>query len=156
VLENVMTAPRHQLGERFWANWFAASAIAAEERRIAARARHWIDFLGLGHLTHEPARLLSGGQRKLLELARALVAEPRMILLDEPAAGVAPPLLATIMERIATLHAAGTDFLIIEHNMDLVAQLCRPVLVLAEGRLLLEGDPDEVRRDPRVMDAYLG
>jgi len=156
VLENVMTAPRHQLGERFWANWFAASAIAAEERRIAARARHWIDFLGLGHLTHEPARLLSGGQRKLLELARALVAEPRMILLDEPAAGVAPPLLATIMERIATLHEAGTDFLIIEHNMDLVARLCRPVLVLAEGRLLLEGDPDEVRRDPRVMDAYLG
>jgi branched-chain amino acid transport system ATP-binding protein len=156
VLENVMAAPRHQLGERFWANWFAAGSIAAEERRIAARARHWIDFLGLGHLTHEPARLLSGGQRKLLELARALVAEPRLILLDEPAAGVAPPLLATIMERIAALHAAGTDFLIIEHNMDLVAQLCRPVLVLAEGRLLLEGDPAEVRRDPRVMDAYLG
>lgn len=156
VLENVMLAPRAQSGERFWANWLRPGAVAAEERRNRERAMHWLDFVGLSRLAAEPARVLSGGQRKLLELARVLVAEPRLILLDEPAAGVAPPLLATIMERIAELNARGTTFLIIEHNMDLVMTLCRPVMVLAAGRLLLAGAPEEVRRDPRVVDAYLG
>jgi branched-chain amino acid transport system ATP-binding protein len=156
VLENVMLAPQAQTGERFWANWLRPGAVAAEERRNRERAMHWLDFVGLSRLAAEPARVLSGGQRKLLELARVLVAEPRLILLDEPAAGVAPPLLATIMERISELNARGTTFLIIEHNMDLVMTLCRPVMVLAAGRLLLEGAPEEVRRDPRVVDAYLG
>jgi branched-chain amino acid transport system ATP-binding protein len=156
VLENVMLAPQAQAGERFWANWLRPGAVAAEERRNRERAMHWLDFVGLSRLAGEPARVLSGGQRKLLELARVLVAEPRLILLDEPAAGVAPPLLATIMAKIAELNARGTTFLIIEHNMDLVMRLCRPVMVLAAGRLLLEGAPEEVRRDPRVVEAYLG
>jgi branched-chain amino acid transport system ATP-binding protein len=156
VLENVMLAPQAQSGERFWANWLRPGAVAAEERRNRERAMHWLDFVGLSRLAAEPARVLSGGQRKLLELARVLVAEPRLILLDEPAAGVAPPLLATIMERIAELNARGTTFLIIEHNMDLVMRLCRPVMVLAAGRLLVQGAPEEVRRDPRVVEAYLG
>jgi branched-chain amino acid transport system ATP-binding protein len=156
VLENVMLAPRHQAGERFWANWLRPAAVAAEERRIRDAARRWLDFVGLSRLAAEPARVLSGGQRKLLELARVLVAEPRLILLDEPGAGVAPPLLAIIMEKIAELNARGTTFLVIEHNMDLVATLCRPVLVMAAGRLLMEGTPEEVTRDPRVVEAYLG
>jgi branched-chain amino acid transport system ATP-binding protein len=156
VLENVMLAPPAQRGERFWTNWFQAGAVAAEERALRERARHWIEFVGLSHLAQQPARVLSGGQRKLLELARVLVAEPKLILLDEPAAGVAPPLLAIIMEKIAALNAQGTSFLIIEHNMDLVMSLCRPVMVLAQGRKLLEGAPEEVRRDPRVIEAYLG
>ncbi|MBU8539372.1 ABC transporter ATP-binding protein [Falsiroseomonas tokyonensis] len=156
VLENVMLAPPGQLGERFWTNWLRPGAVAAEERRIRDRARHWLDFVGLTRLAQEPARVLSGGQRKLLELARVLVAEPRLILLDEPGAGVAPPLLETIMEKIEVLNAQGTSFLIIEHNMELVTRLCRPVLVLAQGRLLLEGAPEEVKRDPRVIEAYLG
>jgi branched-chain amino acid transport system ATP-binding protein len=156
VLENVMLAPQGQAGERFWVNWLRPGAVAAEERRNRERALHWLDFVGLSRLAGEPARVLSGGQRKLLELARVLVAEPRLILLDEPGAGVAPPLLATIMEKIAELNARGTTFLIIEHNMDLVMRLCRPVMVLAAGRLLLEGAPEEVRRDPRVVEAYLG
>ena len=156
VLENVMLAPQAQSGERFWANWLKPGAVAAEERRNRERAMHWLDFVGLSRLASEPARILSGGQRKLLELARVLVAEPRLILLDEPGAGVAPPLLATIMEKIAELNARGTTFLIIEHNMDLVMTLCRPVMVLAAGRLLLQGAPEEVRRDPRVVEAYLG
>ncbi len=156
VLENVMLAPQAQLGERFWANWFQAGSVAAQERALRERARHWINFVGLSHLIQQPARVLSGGQRKLLELARVLVAEPKLILLDEPAAGVAPPLLAIIMEKIAALNAQGTSFLIIEHNMELVMSLCRPVMVLAQGRKLLEGAPEEVRRDPRVIEAYLG
>jgi branched-chain amino acid transport system ATP-binding protein len=156
VLENVMLAPPGQGGERFWANWLTPGAVAAEERRNRDRAMHWLDFVGLSRLAAEPARVLSGGQRKLLELARVLVAEPRLILLDEPGAGVAPPLLATIMEKIAELNSRGTTFLVIEHNMDLVMTLCRPVMVLAAGRLLVEGPPEEVRRDPRVVEAYLG
>jgi branched-chain amino acid transport system ATP-binding protein len=156
VLENVMLAPACQRGERFWANWIAPGAVAAEERRNRERAMHWLDFVGLSRLASQPASVLSGGQRKLLELARVLVAEPRLILLDEPGAGVSPPLLAIIVEKIAELNARGITFLIIEHNMDLVMSLCRPVMVLAAGRKLLEGPPEEVKRDPRVVEAYLG
>ncbi|WP_372619398.1 ABC transporter ATP-binding protein [Falsiroseomonas sp.] len=156
VLENVMLAPLGQRGERFWTNWLRPGAVAAEERRNRDVAMHWLEFVGLAKLASQPASVLSGGQRKLLELARVLVAEPRLILLDEPGAGVAPPLLAIIMEKIAELNARGITFLVIEHNMDLVMTLCRPVMVLAQGRKLLEGTPEEVKRDPRVMEAYLG
>jgi branched-chain amino acid transport system ATP-binding protein len=156
VLENVMLAPGGQRGERFWANWLSPGAVAAEERRVRDRAMHWLEFVGLARLAAQPAGVLSGGQRKLLELARILVAEPRLVLLDEPGAGVAPPLLAVIMEKIAELNARGITFLVIEHNMDLVMTLCRPVMVLAQGRKLLEAPPEAVRRDPRVIEAYLG
>src|SRR3712207_357635 len=98
VLENVMLAPRNQRGERFWTNWLTPSRVAAEERALAAAARHWLDFVGLSQLADRPARILSGGQRKLLELARVLAAEPRLILLDEPGAGVNPTLLEAIVE----------------------------------------------------------
>ena len=156
VLENVMLAPRAQQGERFWANWLRPGAVATEERAVREAARHWLDFVGLSRLEEQPARVLSGVQRKLLELARVMVAQPRLVLLDEPGAGVAPALLDIIMDRIAALNAQGVTFLVIEHNMDLVMRLCRPVMVLAQGRLLLEGEPEAVRRDPRVVDAYLG
>jgi branched-chain amino acid transport system ATP-binding protein len=137
VLENVMVAGQGQLGERFWTNWLRPGSVGVEERAVRDRA-------------------LSGGERKLLELARALMTEPRVILLDEPAAGVNPKLLSTIVERIRTLNRQGVTFLIIEHNMEVVLSLCRPVLVMASGALLLEGDPQTVRTDPRVVDAYLG
>jgi branched-chain amino acid transport system ATP-binding protein len=156
VLENVMVAPLDQRGERFWANWLTPGRVAAEERRLAAAARHWIDFVGLSHLAHQPARILSGGQRKLLELARVLVAEPRLILLDEPGAGVNPVLLDQIVDRVVTLNRQGVTFLIIEHNMDLVMSLCRPIMVMAQGRLLTTGTAEAVRDDPRVVEAYLG
>jgi branched-chain amino acid transport system ATP-binding protein len=156
VLENVMVAPLGQAGERFWANWLTPGRVARQERAVAERARHWLDFVGLAGLAHQPARVLSGGQRKLLELARVLVAEPRLILLDEPGAGVNPTLLDQIVERIAALNRQGVTFLIIEHNMDLVMSLCRPVLVMAQGRLIASGTAAEVRADPRVVEAYLG
>jgi branched-chain amino acid transport system ATP-binding protein len=156
VLENVMLAPRAQRGERFWANWLQPGAVAAEERRTRDAARHWLDFVGLDRLADEPARVLSGGQRKLLEIARVMVAEPRLVLLDEPGAGVNPALLDTIVDKIAALHRTGVTFLVIEHNMDLVASLCEPVLVMAQGRLLVQGRAAEVLRDPQVVEAYLG
>jgi branched-chain amino acid transport system ATP-binding protein len=156
VLENVMLAPIGQSGERFWANWLTPASVAAQELAIAEKARHWLHFVDLSHLAQQPARVLSGGQRKLLELARVLMADPRLILLDEPGAGVNPALLETIIERIMALNAHGITFLIIEHNMDLVMSLCRSIMVMAQGQVLLTGSADEVRADPRVVEAYLG
>ncbi len=156
VLENVMLAPRGQIGERPWANWLRPGAVAAQEVQTRAAARHWLDFVGLAALEHSAARVLSGGQRKLLELARVMVAQPQLVLLDEPGAGVNPALLALIVEKIAALNKAGTSFMIIEHNMDLVASLCRPVMVMAQGRLLTSGDAKTVLADERVVEAYLG
>jgi branched-chain amino acid transport system ATP-binding protein len=156
LLENVLLAAQKQSGERILPNWLAPGRIAAEERRNAEKAMALLEFVTLGGMAQEPARTLSGGQRKLLELARILMAGPNMILLDEPAAGVNPTLLEVIMARIAEINRGGVTLLIIEHNMDLVARLCRRVLVMASGRLMLEGTPDEVGRDKRVIEAYLG
>ena len=156
VLENVMLAPTGQLGERFWTNWLRPAAVAAQERRVREAAMHWLDFVGLAPLAQQSASVLSGGQRKLLELARVMVAQPRLVLLDEPGAGVNPALLELIVERVAELNRQGTTFLVIEHNMDLVASLCRPVMVMAQGRLLAQGEAATVLADPRVVEAYLG
>jgi branched-chain amino acid transport system ATP-binding protein len=156
VLENVLLAAPAQRGESPFANWFFARAVARQERRNAERAREIIAFLALERLVGAPAATLSGGQRKLLELARVLMADPKIILLDEPAAGVNPTLLETIIDRIAALHARGLTLLIVEHNLDLIARLCSEVHVMAGGKLLVSGTPDEVTRDARVVEAYLG
>jgi branched-chain amino acid transport system ATP-binding protein len=156
VIENVILAAPGQQGEHILPNWITPGRVAAEERRHAARAREIIDFVALGRLANAAARTLSGGQRKLLELARVMMADPRLILLDEPAAGVNPTLLDTIMDRIATLNGRGVTFLIVEHNMELIGRLCGHVHVMAAGRLLAEGTPAEVTADARVVEAYLG
>jgi branched-chain amino acid transport system ATP-binding protein len=156
VLENLMLVPLGQTGEQFWNSWIRRGTIRAEERRNRDKARDILDFLGLIRLANEAARNLSGGQLKLLELARALMADPRLILLDEPGAGVNRTLLGQIVERIAELNRRGITFLIIEHNMDLVMNLCRPIVVMAAGKVLMQGDADAVRSDSRVLDAYLG
>ena len=130
--------------------------MAAQEREVRDKALHWLDFVGLAKLANDAAKVLSGGQRKLLELARVMVSEPKIVLLDEPGAGVNPALLDMIVDRIGELHQQGTTFLIIEHNMDLVASLCNPVMVMAQGKLLASGTASEVLSDPRVIEAYLG
>jgi branched-chain amino acid transport system ATP-binding protein len=156
VVENVMLGCQGHPGEAVWPNWLAGGRVARAERETYERAMELLEFVTLAPLAREPARVLSGGQRKLLELARVLLAKPVIVLLDEPAAGVHPALLETIAARIAALNETGMTFLIIEHNLDLIAQLCRHVYVMAEGRLLCEGSPDGVVRDPRVIEAYVG
>jgi branched-chain amino acid transport system ATP-binding protein len=156
VLDNAMVAARDQAGERFWRVWSTPSAIRRQEAEVRSRALEWLAFVGLDRLAEAPARTLSGGQRKLLELARVMMLEPRLILLDEPGAGVAPPLMAVIVDKIRRLNEQGVTFLVIEHDMDLVMSLCRPVLVMAGGRLLMQGSAEEVRADARVIEAYLG
>ena len=156
LVENVMLGRQHQSGERPWPNWLTPGRVAREERAIFEKAMALLDFVTLAPLAHQPARVLSGGQRKLLELARIMMAEPKILLLDEPAAGVNPSLLEVIIERIAAINRQGAAFLIIEHNMGMVARLCGHVFVMAAGRMLCEGRPDEVSRDPRVIEAYLG
>jgi ABC-type branched-subunit amino acid transport system ATPase component len=156
VLENVMTAPIDQIGERFWNNWIRFNDVQQQERRAKDRAFEILSFVGLGAKVGSLAGELSGGQQKLLELARVLMVEPRLILLDEPAAGVNRALLETIIEKIVALHARGITFLLIEHNMEMVMRLCRPIIVMAQGRIILEGEPEAVRSDRQVLDAYLG
>ena len=156
VLENVMLVPDRQTGERFWNNWLRPGTVAREERESRRRAEEIIEFCGLTEVGRDQASTLSGGQLKLLELARVLMADPKIILLDEPAAGVNPTLMLTLVDKIKELNARGHTFLIIEHNMDVVMSVCDPILVMAQGRLIYSGDPAGARRDPAVLDAYLG
>jgi len=156
VLENVLVYAHGQRGERL-ARAFAPSArVRAEEERLRARAREILEGMDLWPLAGARAETLSGGQKKLLELARVLMGDPRLILLDEPGAGVNPTLMRSLVATIRALQGQGRTFLMIEHDMDLVTQLCDPVIVMAEGRKLTEGTFSEVRRDPRVLEAYLG
>ncbi|HYF21504.1 MAG TPA: ABC transporter ATP-binding protein [Ramlibacter sp.] len=156
VMENLLLAPTDQAGERFWAAWVQRGAIRRQEAGHREKAREILEFTGLTKLQDQPASVLSGGQQKLLELARILMVDPALILLDEPAAGVNPVLLETLLERIQALNRGGVTFLLIEHNMDVVMRLCNPVVVMAQGQLVMQGTPEDVRRDQRVVDAYLG
>jgi branched-chain amino acid transport system ATP-binding protein len=156
VIENVMLAAPAQPGERFWNNWVRPRRVREAEDAIRRKAEELIELVALGPLAASPAKSLSGGQRKLLELARVMIGDPRYILLDEPAAGVNPALLETIVERIRLLNRSGVGFLVIEHNMDVIASLCDPVIAMAQGRVIAQGHPDQVRSDKGVIDAYLG
>lgn len=156
LIENVMLGAQGQSGERIWPNWMAPRLVAREERACRDRAMDLLAFVKLDRLAREQARVLSGGERKLLELARALMAEPTLLLLDEPAAGVNPNLLEVIIERIVDINRRGVAVLVIEHNMDVIIRLCARVFVMAAGKVLCEGRPEAVVRDPRVAEAYLG
>jgi len=148
VLENMHVATQRKgLGQLF-ARW-----SASHEQR---RALDLLQFVGIAHLKDLPAGNLSYGQRKLLEFAFILIAEPQVILLDEPAGGINPTLIAQLGDRIRTLNRQGVTFLVVEHNMEFVMGLCDKVMVMRRGSLLAEGAPQEVRANPEVLEAYLG
>ena len=120
------------------------------------QAMELLEFVGITHLAQAKAKSLSYGQKKLMEFAATLMTEPRMILLDEPAGGINPALLENIMEKITEVNKRGVTFLIVEHNMDVVMNLCNPVVVMAYGEVLAQGTPDAVQNNPQVLEAYLG
>jgi branched-chain amino acid transport system permease protein len=148
VLENLV-APLRGFS---WAN-LAADAVSGPEAR---RAEELLDLVGMLPLAAEPAGRLSFGQQKLVELAQVLMLEPRLVLLDEPAGGVNPGMIDRIAELIVELNRQGITFLIVEHNMPMVLELCDPILVMAAGKVIAEGPPRAIQRDPVVLDAYLG
>jgi branched-chain amino acid transport system ATP-binding protein len=157
VLENLMLIPPGQRGERLRYPWFRPTLVRQQEAKIRDKALEVLAAVRLIGLRDEYARTLSGGQKKLLELARTMMADPELLLLDEPGAGVNPTLMDELAEYI--LHLArdrGVTILLIEHDMDLVMRLCDPVIVLSEGRPLVEGSFETVAKDPRVLAAYLG
>ncbi|MEZ3143515.1 ABC transporter ATP-binding protein [Halobaculum sp. MBLA0143] len=156
VREAMLIGPRQQLGESFVAALTRGEAIRREERANLADAQRVLEQFDIGHLAREPATDLSGGQLKLVELARAMLAEPEILLLDEPVAGVNPTLARELRDHVARLNDRGTTFLVIEHDMEFVMSLADPVIVLDQGSVLVEGSPEAVRADDRVLDAYLG
>lgn len=156
VMENVMVAAQGHPGEKPFRSLLGTTRVWNAEREAEERARSLVDFVGLRALEDEPSRVLSGGQRKLLELARALMVDPEMILLDEPVAGVNPTMSGKLMDLVARLRTEGKTFLFIEHDMDVVMARSDRVIVMHEGRKIAEGHPDEVRDNPRVISVYLG
>ncbi len=156
VLDNLLLAARHHPGERLFAALLARGRVARREREVRRRAGELLDLLRLAPLAADYAGTLSGGQRKLLELGRALMVEPRMILLDEPMAGVAPVLGLQLLDHIRGIRDRGTTVLVIEHDMDVVMALSEQVIVMDEGRVIATGAPDAIQRDERVIEAYLG
>jgi ABC-type branched-subunit amino acid transport system ATPase component len=156
VLENMLLAGPQQSGESIWRALFMPARVRAEERAGVAKARALLEQVGLWPLANEQAKALSGGQKKLLEISRALMLEPKIILLDEPTAGVSPVMTEALAQTILKLRDRGLTFAIIEHDMDVIAQLCAPIFVLAEGRTLMRGTFREVANNGEVMNAYLG
>ena len=157
VIENLMLTPEGQAGERVWESLLRPGRVDAQERRIAERAREVLEQVDLAHEARNYAGNLSGGQRKLLELARALMSQPRLILLDEPSAGVNPTLTLRLVEHIERLRDRfGITFFVIAHDMDFMLRLCERLIVMTRGRVLISGEPQAVLGDAGVQAAYLG
>ncbi len=157
VLENLMIVPPDQCGECVWSPLILWKRICRQEHTIRNRAEEVLDFLQLSHLAHELAGNLSGGQKKLLELGRTMMTDARVVLLDEPGAGVNRTLLGKLADDIRRLNSEwGYTFCIIEHDMDLIMHLCHPVVVMAQGKVLAQGSMQELRRNKLVQEAYLG
>ncbi|WP_068311866.1 ABC transporter ATP-binding protein [Polycladidibacter hongkongensis] len=157
VLENLMLVPENQLGENLLANWLRSGQVRAQEELTRQKAWETLEFLELTHVADERAGNLSGGQKKLLELGRTMMTDAKLVLLDEPAAGVNRTLLRKLEEKIQILNKErGYTFMLIEHDMEMIEKLCDPVICMAEGSVLIAGSFAQVRSDKRVLEAYLG
>jgi len=157
VRENLMMVPGGQSGENLIDAWIRPAKVRAEEEQVRAKAEEVIEFLEISQVADELAGNLSGGQKKLLELGRTMMVDAKIVFLDEVGAGVNRTLLGTITDSILRLQKErGYTFCVIEHDMDVIAKLCDPVVVMAEGRVLCQGTPEEVMADEQVIEAYLG
>lgn len=157
ALENLMMVPPHQAGERLFNTWFKPARVREEEAAVRKRALEVIEFVGLHHVRNELAGNLSGGQKKLLELGRTMMTDAKVVLLDEIAAGVNRTLLGDLISNIERLNRdLGYTFLVIEHDMDMIARLCDPVIVLAQGSVMVEGHIQDIQNNPEVIEAYFG
>ena len=157
VRENLMMVAAKQAGESLIHSWFNPAKVRQEESQIAAKADEVMDFLQIGHVADELAGNLSGGQKKLLELGRTMMVEAKIVLLDEVGAGVNRSLLANIGDAILRLNREmGYTFCMIEHDMEFIARMCDPVIVMAEGKVLASGKAEEIQSNEQVIEAYLG
>ena len=157
VLENLMMVPPDQSGETIINTWINRKKIFKQEKEIQEKAFEVLNFLKLGNLADEPARNLSGGQKKLLELGRTMMVDAKVVLLDEVGAGVNRTLLREIGNTIIQLNQEyGYTFCMIEHDIEFISMLCDPVVVMAEGKLLMEGNINEIKSSEVVIEAYLG
>ncbi len=157
ALENLMVACKSQPGENILMNWLYPKLVNKRETEVVQKSKETLEFLGLTHVADELAENLSGGQKKLLELGRTMMADAKLILLDEPGAGVNPTLMQKIGDMIIDLNQnRGYTFCLIEHDMQLIERLCHRIIVLAEGQILLEGSMEEIRNNTKVVDAYFG
>ena len=157
VIENLMMVPENQSGEKILNSWFNKTKVYKEEEKIKKKAEEILKFLQLSHLSNEYAGNLSGGQKKLLELGRTMMVKPKIVFLDEVGAGVNKTLLKKISSSILKLNKEFEfTFCMIEHDMDLITELCNPVIVMSEGKILTEGEPKEIVNNENVIEAYLG
>ena len=157
VRDNLMMVSAGQLGENLLNVWFRRGLIEHEEATIKAKADEVIDFLQLNHVADEYAGNLSGGQKKLLELGRTMMVDAKIVFLDEVGAGVNRTLLGTVGDAILRLNREhGYTFCMIEHDMDFISKLCNLVIVMADGKMLASGPVEEIKRNPQVIEAYLG
>jgi ABC-type branched-subunit amino acid transport system ATPase component len=155
VLENMLLAPKGQLGEGLWNALFDKKRVLQQERENLERALDLLRLVELIDLRNEYAGNLSGGQKKLLALGRILMADPEIILLDEPTAGVNPTLIKSLMRLIDDLRKGGKTFFFVEHNMKVISNICDKIYVLDFGRKIAEGTPREIQHNEEVLEAYL-
>jgi branched-chain amino acid transport system ATP-binding protein len=157
VTENLMMVPSRQSGESLMDAWFRPARVAQEEAAIRRKAEEVLDFLKIAHVKNELAGNLSGGQKKLLELGRTMMADAKVVLLDEIAAGVNRTLLNDLASNIERLNQElGYTFFVIEHDMDLIARLCDPVIVMAAGSVMTQGHIGDIQKNEAVIEAYFG
>lgn len=156
TLDNLLSAAPDQTGERLSSVFFRPTVVRLEENKNRERAREILDLVSLTPMSDQLAGMLSFGQQKLLEIGRVLMARPKMILLDEPTAGINPTLIRQLVEIIRGLKDRGIQIFLIEHNMPLVAEICEKIFVMDSGSLIFSGIPSEARKDTRVIEAYLG
>jgi branched-chain amino acid transport system ATP-binding protein len=158
VLENMMLAPRGQIGESLYRSVTPGLRRGVREQEEQLRERVWetLELFEIDHLAEEEAGNLSGGQRKLLEMARVLMTDPEMVLLDEPLAGVNPSLEKKLLQRVHELRDEGYTFLLVEHDMDVIMNNCEHIIVMHQGEVLAEGDASDIRSNDQVIEAYLG